>query len=262
MTSAEPALDAPSPASVTSALPTALDPETPTSKILRLLRVVHNLSVDGRDAAGRGDSSLDESLFVNNKLTAKLTRQLEETMIIARYAGSHLIGSFLTIDSNCLPDWAVELPKHFSFLFPFETRYSFLQSTSFGYGRLIAKWQASQQGRHNSSNNRRDDLNHLARLVRQKVRISRSQLLESAAKVLELYGTSDGILEVEYFDEIGTGLGPTLEFYSLVSKEFARRSLRLWRDEDETKEGGYVFHPRGLYPAPMKPTEPATSVPG
>ena len=80
----EPALDAPSPASVTSVLPAALDPDTPTSKVLRLLRVVHNLVVDGREAAGRDDPQLEEGVFVSNKLTAKLTRQLEETMIIAR----------------------------------------------------------------------------------------------------------------------------------------------------------------------------------
>jgi E3 ubiquitin-protein ligase TRIP12 len=94
------------------------------------------------------------------------------------------------------------------------------------------------------------------------VRISRSQLLESAAKVLELYGTSTGILEVEYFDEIGTGLGPTLEFYSLASKEFARRSLKLWRDEDDSKAGAYVHATRGLYPAPAMENEQASSVGG
>ena len=162
--------------------------------------------------------------------------------------------SVCSSNSNCLPEWAVELPKHFSFLFPFETRYSFLQSTSFGYGRLIAKSQSSQNSRHGRN---RDDVSHLARIVRQKVRISRSQLLESCAKVLELYGTSSGILEVEYFDEIGTGLGPTLEFYSIASKEFARKSLGLWRDEDESKPSEYVFHPRGLYPAPVRSTESA-----
>jgi E3 ubiquitin-protein ligase TRIP12 len=105
-------------------------------------------------------------------------------------------------------------------------------------------------------------LGHLARIVRQKVRISRSQLLESAAKVLELYGTSSGILEVEYFDEIGTGLGPTLEFYSLASKEFARRALKLWRDEDESKPGAYVHATRGLYPAPASDSEPSADVAG
>lgn len=236
-------LDAPSPASTTSAaFPDVLEPTSPVSMILRLLRVVHNLSADANDVTGRPD----EKLFVNNKLTAKLTRQLEETMILA---------------SGCLPEWASELPKHFSFLFPFETRYAFLRSTSFGYGRLIALWQASQP--RNSNSNRRDDsLSHLGRLVRQKVRISRAQLLESCAKVLELYGTSNGILEVEYFDEIGTGLGPTLEFYALAAKEFARRSLKLWRDEDESKEGPYAFHPHGLFPAPALVNEPSKDTPG
>lgn len=72
--------DAPSPASASSSMPAALDSTTPTSKILRLLRVLHNLSADAVEPA----VAVDENLFVNNKLTAKLTRQLEEIMIIAR----------------------------------------------------------------------------------------------------------------------------------------------------------------------------------
>ncbi|BEJ17896.1 hypothetical protein CspHIS471_0701640 [Cutaneotrichosporon sp. HIS471] len=234
--------DAPSPATTASVMPDIVESDSQVSKILRLLRVVHNLRTDGRNVVGGRVPALDESLFVNNKLTAKLTRQLEETMIIA---------------SGCLPDWAEELPKYFAFLFPFEVRYAFLRSTSFGYGRLIAHWQASQP--RNTNNNRRDDgLAHVARLGRQKVRISRSQLLESCVKVLELYGKADGILEVEYFDEIGTGLGPTLEFYAMASKEFARRSLKLWRDEDESQEGLHVWHPHGLFPAPLKSDEPTS----
>ncbi|TXT15889.1 hypothetical protein VHUM_00392 [Vanrija humicola] len=243
-TPAKAPIEAPSPASTSSAFPSVLDESAPVSKLLRLLRVVHNLSVEGREVSGKNDS-VDENLFMNSKLTAKLTRQLEETMIIA---------------SACLPEWAIELPKHFAFLFPFETRYAFLRATSFGYGRLIAQWQAAQP--RNNNNRRDDNLAHLARLVRQKVRISRAQLLESCAKVLELYGTSNGILEVEYFDEIGTGLGPTLEFYSLASKEFARRSLKMWRDEDETREGNYVYHPSGLFPAPAAANEPSKETAG
>ncbi|RXK36787.1 hypothetical protein M231_05948 [Tremella mesenterica] len=234
-------LDAPSPASVASTMPGALDPSTPTSKLLRLLRVLHNLCAENRDASGRMDV-VDENLFINNKLTAKLTRQMEEVMIIA---------------SNCLPDWASELPKHFAFLFPFETRYAFLQATSFGYQRLLSRSAAQTR-----SSNRREDFNPFSRISRQKVRISRAQLLESCVKVMELYGTASGILEVEYFDEIGTGLGPTLEFYSIASREFARRALQIWRDEDEAKPGPYVFHPRGLFPAPVGPGEPASSVAG
>jgi E3 ubiquitin-protein ligase TRIP12 len=90
------------------------------------------------------------------------------------------------------------------------------------------------------------------------VRISRKHILESAMKVFELYGSSSSILEVEYFEEVGTGLGPTLEFYALVSREFARRDLKIWRDDDLLRTGAYVFHPRGLFPAPMPPVSTPT----
>uniref|UniRef100_D8Q152 HECT-type E3 ubiquitin transferase n=1 Tax=Schizophyllum commune (strain H4-8 / FGSC 9210) TaxID=578458 RepID=D8Q152_SCHCM len=216
---------------------TSLPEDAPHAKILRLLRAFHDLNLlEGERSAFVGEKrTLPESSFVNNKLTAKLTRQLEEPMIVA---------------SSCLPDWALDLPQHFPFLFPFATRYNFLQSTSFGYARLILKWQA-QQSRGQDSSRRDDGIGFLGRLQRQKVRISRKHLLESAVKVFELYGSSSSVLEVEYFEEVGTGLGPTLEFYALVSKEFARKDLKLWRDADAASKSLYVDHPAGLYPAPI-----------
>ncbi|CAE6417906.1 unnamed protein product [Rhizoctonia solani] len=213
-----------------------LSADLPHTQILRLLRVLHkmNLKVKDRMFTDASTAVLPESAFINNKLTAKLTRQLEEPMIVA---------------SQCLPDWAIELPQQYHFLFPFSTRFSFLQSTSFGYARLITKWQ-SQQQRTSDSSRRDDAFGYLGRLQRQKVRISRHHILESAVKVLELYGSSSSVLEVEYFEEVGTGLGPTLEFYSLVSKEFARRELKMWRDADSSVEGPYVQRPLGLFPSP------------
>ncbi|KAF5336718.1 hypothetical protein D9758_015081 [Tetrapyrgos nigripes] len=215
----------------------SLPEDAPHAKILRLLRVLHQLNTIEAERAifGGEKRNLPESAFVNNKLSAKLTRQLEEPMIVA---------------SSCLPDWALDLPQHFPFLFPFATRYNFLQSTSFGYARLILKWQ-SQQNRGQDSSRRDDGIGFLGRLQRQKVRISRKHILESAVKVFELYGSSSSVLEVEYFEEVGTGLGPTLEFYSLVSKEFARKDLKIWRDADHSITGTYVGHPNGLYPAPI-----------
>jgi len=75
--------------------------------------------------------------------------------------------------------------------------------------------------------------------------------------VFELYGSSSSILEVEYFEEVGTGLGPTLEFYSLVSKEFARKDLKIWRDADPHGTSSYVHHPQGLFPSPISPEDVA-----
>ncbi|KAJ7734536.1 hypothetical protein B0H14DRAFT_2995729 [Mycena olivaceomarginata] len=200
----------------------SLPEDAPHAKILRLLRVLHQLNtLEAERSVFVGEKrNLPESAFVNNKLTAKLTRQLEEPMIVA---------------SSCLPDWALDLPQHFPFLFPFATRYNFLQSTSFGYARLILKWQ-SQQARVQDNSRRDEGIGFLGRLQRQKVRISRKHILESAVKVFELYGSSSSVLEVEYFEEVG---------------RFARKDLKIWRDGDAAGTSPYVDHPSGLYPAPI-----------
>lgn len=221
----------------TSALPPTLPVDSAQATVLRMLRVLHALNTEKQDSGATGDI-VDEAVFINAKLTAKFARQLEELVIVA---------------SNCLPDWAMDLPTHFPFLFPFEARYTYLQSTSFGYSRLISKWMA-QQGPA-ESNRRLGMLDALPRVQRSRVRISRSKILESAARVMELYGASPGVLEIEYQDEEGTGLGPTLEFYTLVSRAFAERKLGLWRDDDESISGPYVHHPRGLFPRPINDRE-------
>jgi len=220
-----PAEGSPEPPNFEATLPDFLQRDPRQASMLRLLGVLHQINSDWRETGSqlqRLDSAtaVTGNVFVNNKLTAKLNRQLEEPMIVA---------------SNCLPDWAMELPQLFPFLFPFETRYTYLQSTAFGYARLMQKWLQSARDSNpsNSAAARRDEnLSFLGRLQRQKVRISRQRLFESAFKVFELYGSSKAMLEVEYFDEVGTGLGPTLEFYAMVSKEFRKKGLGLWRGSE------------------------------
>ena len=220
-------------------MPESLKKNPITSSILQLLRLLHRLNAQIDDIL---DASKDlhvtpEALtqFINTKLTAKLNRQLEEPLIVA---------------SACLPSWSEDLARQFPFLFPFETRHLFLQSTCFGYSRAMTRWQGNQDANDSRRDNRRDD-RPIARLQRQKVRISRNRILDSAMKVLELYGHSPSVLEVEYFEEVGTGLGPTLEFYSSVSKEFSKKKLKLWRDPEPTAGTDYVISKSGLFPAPM-----------
>ncbi|KAF7892018.1 hypothetical protein EAF00_008320 [Botryotinia globosa] len=223
-----------------SGIPASLDKHPATSSILRLLNILHALNAnlddvlaDNKDALKLNAEPLSQ--FVNTKLTAKLNRQLEEPLVVA---------------SNCLPTWSEDLARLYPFLFPFETRHLFLQSTSFGYARSMTRWQNAQSADESRRDRHRDERPFLGRLQRQKVRISRSKILESALKVMELYGASQSILEVEYFEEVGTGLGPTLEFYSSVSKEFSKKKLKLWRENDNDTDE-YAFGVRGLFPAPM-----------
>ncbi|KAI9925187.1 Ubiquitin fusion degradation protein 4 [Aspergillus wentii] len=222
------------------AMPPSLDKDSITSSILRLLRVLHQMNVTLDDIIAEAKELIalkPESLaqFINTKLTAKLNRQLEEPLIVA---------------SSCLPSWSEDLARVFAFLFPFETRHLFLQSTAFGYSRAMMRWHNSQN-ENDSRMDRHAERPFLGRLQRQKVRISRTRILESAMKVMELYGSSPSILEVEYFEEVGTGLGPTLEFYSTVSKEFSKKKLKIWRENDCMNDSEYAFGKRGLFPSPM-----------
>ncbi|KAG8532811.1 uncharacterized protein KY384_002689 [Bacidia gigantensis] len=223
-----------------SSLPLSLHEHPQTSKILRLLNIFHEMNANLEDVL---DENVEEGLikaealsqFVNTKLTAKLNRQLEEPLIVA---------------SSCLPSWSEDLACLYPFLFPFETRHLFLQSTSFGYSRSMARWQ-NQSTEESRRDRHRDDRPFMGKLQRQKVRIQRSRILESACKVMEMYGGSSSILEIEYFDEVGTGLGPTLEFYSTVSKEFSKKKTKLWRTSDVNEQEEYAFSNNGMFPAPM-----------
>ena len=222
-----------------SGLPPSLDKHPVTGSILRLMSILHDLNNNLDDVLAEHKTAVKLnaeplSQFVNTKLTAKLNRQLEEPLIVA---------------SQCLPSWSEDLARLYPFLFPFETRHLFIQSTSFGYSRSMSRWQGNQTD--NDSRRHRDERPFLGRVQRQKVRISRSRILESAIKVMELYGQSSSILEVEYFEEVGTGLGPTLEFYSTVSKEFSKKKTKMWREHESEDSSAYAFGRRGLFPAPM-----------
>lgn len=225
-----------------SGVPVSLDNNKVSSQILHLLSILHALNANLDDVFVGDQESLKPlhplqlSQFVNTKLTAKLNRQLEEPLIVA---------------SACLPSWSEDLARFYPFLFPFETRHLFLQSTSFGYSRSMTRWQNAQSTGDSRHDRRDDNRPFLGRLQRQKVRISRVRILESAIKVMDLYGASPSVLEVEYFEEVGTGLGPTLEFYSSVSREFSKKKLKLWRENNMDSESEFAFGEQGLFPAPM-----------
>lgn len=128
------------------------------------------------------------------------------------------------------------LVNAYPFLFSFGTRRLFLHSTAFGLSRALQRLhahahEASSSSASSGAESRLES--RLGRLPRQKVRISRSRLLDSAVRVMELYAAQPALLEVEYFGEVGTGLGPTLEFYALVSHDLRKAELDLWYHEEQ-----------------------------
>lgn len=170
--------------------------------------------------------------FINQNLTSKLMRQVSD---------------FETICNGSPPEWCRPLVTICPFICPFESRLLFLGYTAFGPVRALQRLKAETTiGEEDTRGDRR-------RLSRTKVRLTRDRLLDGAVQVMRDMSASNTVLEFEFSNEIGTGLGPTLEYYTLVSREFQRRSLGLWRDTvvGPRAETEHVFNPEGLFPRPV-----------
>lgn len=174
-----------------------------------------------------GPASLSPAAFMSQKITAKLQRQLSDPLALC---------------GGAIPGWCHTLAREASFLIPFQTRQVLFQSTALGISRALNLLQQRfdimfvggegvRHGLGHRFHSARDSEVRIHRIQRQKVRIHRSRVLESAARVMSTYASHPTVLEVEYFDEVGTGLGPTLEFYTLVSRELQRADIGLWRSQ-------------------------------
>ncbi|KAF8096020.1 hypothetical protein N665_0319s0038 [Sinapis alba] len=181
--------------------------------------------------------------FVSSKLTEKLEQQLRDSFAV----------------STCgLPPWFNDLMDSCPFLFSFEVKSKYFRLAAFG------PQQVHHQPQHlSSSNGHGEGRSVTGSLPRKKFLACREKILESAAKMMELHGTQKVAIEVEYSEEVGTGLGPTLEFYTLVSRAFQNPDLAIWRSDRSSLAGkpmedlGSLVPPSGLFPRPWSATSAA-----
>ena len=85
----------------------------------------------------------------------------------------------------------------------------------------------------------------IGKLHKKKVKVSRNKVLEDAVVNMETYGFKKALLEFEFQDEEGTGIGPTLEYYSVVAGELKNPVHNLWRRTDSNL----------LFPSPIDPAD-------
>ena len=221
--------------------------------------------------------------FTNTKLTAKANRQLQDPLVIM---------------TGHLPKWLPELMRTCPFLFPFETRLMYFYVSSLDRDRAMHKLIElnSDMGIPSSQTT---DSNHNERIVpkldRKKKTIVRSNdLIKQADAIISdfavnnlaktssgtaaatthmfAYGSSTGpatsssaaskpaLLEIQYENEVGTGLGPTLEFYALVSLEIQKCENEMWRGEKiklgaaasgQNQDQLFFYSASGLFPSPL-----------
>ncbi|KEG12995.1 E3 ubiquitin-protein ligase TRIP12 [Trypanosoma grayi] len=177
--------------------------------------------------------------FIHQKLNNKAMRHCSNLLL----AGQHL------------STWAVNLALDCNFLFTSTTR-KFLFEVSFcGTLRSLVQMQENMEkyGVRDSLNMDHQFL-RTYRLHRAKKRVWRDKALTCAMQIFGGGRTSGSVvLEFEYYNENGSGSGPTMEFYSLVSDELREINLGLWRRTDETPDEKYFRPHNGVYPLPLPP---------
>ncbi|CAF1314917.1 unnamed protein product [Adineta steineri] len=219
-----------------------------------LLRILNGLNLYWYDLYSHTNTMLNhqnsiltltsKNEFYSSKLTSKVNRQLQDPVVI-------MMGQ--------IPSWITEMGYSCSFLFPFETRQMLFYPCAFDRERAMQRLLDSSDiltQQHNNDQTDRQSI--IPRIERKKVQLSRGNILSEMEKILDNWN-SKHFLEVQYEDEVGFGLGPTLEAYSLLSKELQRNGLELWRTDkifESTKDKDvplpeYVDSRSGLYPAPL-----------
>uniref|UniRef100_A0A8C3IHR0 E3 ubiquitin-protein ligase n=1 Tax=Chrysemys picta bellii TaxID=8478 RepID=A0A8C3IHR0_CHRPI len=192
--------------------------EDPSLDVILLLRVLHAISRYWyylyENAVCKEIISTTE--FINSKLTAKANRQLQDPLVIM---------------TGNIPTWLTELGKTCPFFFPFDTRQMLFYVTAFDRDRAMQRLLDTNPEINQSDS---QDSRVAPRLDRKKRTVNREELLKQAESVMQDLGSSRAMLEIQYENEVGTGLGPTLEFYALVSQELQRADLGLWRGEEVT----------------------------
>ncbi|KAG6496224.1 E3 ubiquitin-protein ligase UPL4-like [Zingiber officinale] len=176
--------------------------------------------------------------FVSSKLTEKLEQQMRDQLVL---------------NTGCFPSWCSQLTSACPFLFSFEARLKYFYLTAFGSLR-----NQNNNIRHSDRSSMSSGEWHMVTSFhsRKKFKVDRNNILECATKIMKLHAQSKGSLEVEYADEVGTGLGPTMEFYTLVSHEFQKVGLGMWREDycaaksSVCSDSSVLFAPCGLFPCP------------
>lgn len=159
---------------------------------------------------------IPQNEFVHSKIAAKASRQLQDPLVIM---------------TGNLPQWLQQIAAACPFLFPFETRQLLFYAVSFDRDRALQRLLETTPDLNSSDTSERVT----PRLDRRKRAISRDDILKQAEAIIQDFGHSKALLEIQYENEVGTGLGPTLEFYALVSTELQRCDLALWNDSDSYK---------------------------
>ncbi|KFD55832.1 hypothetical protein M513_03271 [Trichuris suis] len=218
----------------------ALSGSDPSLKCLTLLRIIFSISrhwsvlYEGEALITTSAPLLPLSTFHVSKIAAKIHRQMQDPMVVI---------------TNHIPDWVEQIAP---FVLPFDARIALFGTIALDQDRALQRILENSADSSISASSSSERLT--PRIERRKVCITRNNILKQAETVLNNMNQSRAVLEIQYENEVGSGLGPTLEFYALVSYNLQRADLKLWHGtvvKSQLSEGvtEYIQNSTGLYPA-------------
>jgi hypothetical protein len=182
---------------------------------LKLLKTLNQVNLK--------EKLLTVDAFYNLQLTSKITHQLTSPDAIALAC------------CGSLPQWSYTLTREYPFLFSFETRRLFFYFAAFGASKTVTNEYAKVN----------EEIINRKKLIRTKIQ-ARENVLAEAIEIMKNHAGAHATMEYEYEGEAGIGLGPTLEFYTLVSRELQKKSEGLFYSSNSDSE--FVTSEFGLFP--------------
>lgn len=144
-------------------------------------------------------SIIPQSEFLHAKLTAKANRQLQDPLVIM---------------TGNLPQWLLQIGMACPFLFPFETRHLLFYATSFDRDRALQRLLDTTPDLNSTESSERV----APRLDRRKRCISRNDILKQAEQVMQEFGHSKALLEIQYENEVRKKEKTTFAMRSQIRK--------------------------------------------
>ena len=159
-----------------------------------------------------------DNLFINSKVTLLISKACSDGYSVAK---------------SSLPSWCKNLSIDCGYLSKFDSRQLLFKVSFDPLKSLINLQNYLKSIDPNYPNNKTISIDKNMRL---KIIVERNKILEHGFKIVNNPMTSkfNGFLEFEYLGEIGNGLGPTLEFYSLIVEKIYEQKYLWYNTTDKS----------------------------
>ncbi|KAG2373797.1 hypothetical protein C9374_011682 [Naegleria lovaniensis] len=183
--------------------------------------------------------TLNENQTVN---TVSFQNMQLSSKFIMQQQSSQFFGILVAITTHSIPSWMYVLTRYCGFLLPFSTRRNFFTKWSGAtlYASQLLQTHCNATGVSSETRIGRKKMERVKIVDRENI------ISQTLTEIQPLHYPSKYTLEFEYESEAGIGLGPTLAYYDLVSKQLQKKANNLWMDESE--EGEFVRCSFGIFP--------------